>query len=94
MNFENEQVSSSEQSQQRMQNVPETIEEEKQSDSDMINDEEMIEIAEKVLIRITQKVNSLGIDFREIFAQDLILEEIEGHRFELLAPMHFLEGLS
>ena len=58
-----------------------------------IDDEEMISIAENCLIKIAEELLNKRITVRQLFREDIIDEEIEGEKIELLLPLSFLEGL-
>lgn len=58
-----------------------------------IDDEEMIGIAENCLIRIAEELLNKKVTIRQLYREDIIDEEIEGEKIELLLPLSFLEGL-
>lgn len=58
-----------------------------------IDDEEMINIAENCLIKIAEELLNKNITVRQLYKDDIIDEEIEGEKIELLLPVSFLEGL-
>lgn len=58
-----------------------------------IDDEEMISIAENCLIKIAEELLNKKITIRKLYKDDIIDEEIEGEKIELLLPLSFLEGL-
>ena len=58
-----------------------------------IDDEEMISIAENWLIRIAEELLNKKVTIRQLYRDDIIDEEIEGEKIELLLPLSFLEGL-
>jgi len=58
-----------------------------------IDDEEMISIAENCLIKIAEELLNKKLTIRQLFKEDIIDEEIEGEKIELLLPLSFLEGL-
>lgn len=58
-----------------------------------IDDEEMISIAENWLIRIAEELLNKKVTIRQLYKEDIIDEEIEGEKIELLLPLSFLEGL-
>lgn len=58
-----------------------------------IDDEEMIGIAENCLIKIAEELLNKKMTIRMLFRDEIIDEEIEGEKIELLLPLSFLEGL-
>lgn len=58
-----------------------------------IDDEEMISIAENCLIKIAEELLNKKMTVRMLFREEIIDEEIEGEKIELLLPLSFLEGL-
>lgn len=76
------------------------IETEKSKDQDdlqdenaEIDDEQMITIAENCLIRIAEELLSKEITVRQLFEGEILAEEIEGEKIELLFPTSFLDGI-
>lgn len=64
-----------------------------ENEDDYINDEEMIRIAETCLVRISDALNRQNISIQQLFSHNIMTETIEGQTIELLAPIHFIEGL-
>ena len=64
-----------------------------ENDDDYINDEEMIRIAESCLIRISDELKKKNITIQELFKENIMVESIGDQDIELLAPIHFIEGL-
>lgn len=58
-----------------------------------IDDEQMISIAENCLIRIAEELLDKKLTIRQLFRGDIIEEEIEGEKIELLFPTSFLDGI-
>lgn len=58
-----------------------------------IDDEQMIGIAENCLIRIAEELLAKKMTIRQLFKGEIIEEEIEGEKIELLFPTSFLDGL-
>lgn len=62
-------------------------------DDDYIDDEEMIRIAESCLIRISEELKKQNIEIKQLFEENIMVENIGDQTIELLAPIHFIEGL-
>lgn len=75
------------------QNDPQKPTEEGEGLDQEFDDEEMISIAENCLIKIAEELLNKRITVRQLFSEDIIDEEIEGEKIELLLPLSFLEGL-
>lgn len=58
-----------------------------------IDDEQMISIAENCLIRIAEELLNKKMTIRQLFKGEIIDEEIEGEKIELLFPTSFLDGI-
>lgn len=58
-----------------------------------IDDEQMISIAENCLIRIAEELLNKKLTIRQLFKGEIIEEEIEGEKIELLFPTTFLDGI-
>lgn len=58
-----------------------------------IDDEQMITIAENCLIRIAEELLSKDMTVRQLFEGEILAEEIEGQKIELLFPTSFLDGI-
>ena len=70
---------------------PET--EEAEGEGADIDDEQMISIAENCLIRIAEELLNKNVTVRQLFEGEILAEEIEGEKIELLFPTSFLEGI-
>jgi hypothetical protein len=64
-----------------------------EEDDEYIDEEEMLDVAEKCFYRIAQELINKGVSVREAFANFIIKEEIEDMELELLSPIGFLEGI-
>ena len=62
-------------------------------DDEYINDEEMIKIAETCLMRISNELKEKNVTIHDLFNENIMSEDIEGQKIELLAPLHFIEGI-
>lgn len=58
-----------------------------------IDEDEMIDVAEKIFIRMSQALIENGVSVRSAFDRHIQIAEINGQPFELIAPMGFLEGI-
>lgn len=58
-----------------------------------ITDEEMIGLAENCLVRIAEELLNKKMTLRELFEGEIIAEDLEGEKIELLFPTSFLDGL-
>jgi hypothetical protein len=58
-----------------------------------IDDEQMISIAENCLIRIAEELLNKKMTIRQLFKGEIIEEEIEGEKIELLFPTSILDGI-
>jgi hypothetical protein len=45
------------------------------------------------LVRISNELKDQNISIHELFKDNIMVEQIEGQEIELLAPLHFIEGL-
>lgn len=79
--------------QEKQQTNRSTPSNEGENEDDYINDEEMIRIAETCLVRISDALNRQNLSIHQLFAHNIMTETIEGQKIELLAPIHFIEGL-
>lgn len=64
-----------------------------ENDDDYINDEEMIKIAENCLLRISDELAKQKKTIHGLFKEHIMIEVIEDQEIELLAPIHFIEGI-
>jgi len=67
--------------------------EKEQEDDDYIDEEEMLDIAERCFVRIAEAILDSGISVRQAFSPFIIQEDFEGEALELLSPIGFLEGV-
>lgn len=68
-------------------------EEDYENDNDYIDEEEMLDIAERCFMRIAEAILEAGVSVRQAFSPFIIREEFEGETLELLSPIGFLEGV-
>lgn len=62
-------------------------------DEDLIDEEEMLDIAERCFVRIAEAIIGKGLSVRQAFNNFIIREDMEGEVLELLSPIGFLEGI-
>ena len=63
-------------------------------DDDDIDEDEVIDVAEQIFVRIAEKiVQQERQSIREVFQGDIFVAEIEGEQIELLSPMGLLDGI-
>ncbi|CDW75040.1 UNKNOWN [Stylonychia lemnae] len=62
-------------------------------DNEEINEEQMLDVAERCFVRIAEAIIKAGLSVRDSFANFLIVERIEDQVIELLSPIGFLEGV-
>ena len=53
----------------------------------------MIDVAEKIFIRIADEIVKNRVTIRSVWQRCLLLAEIEGQEYELLAPEGLIEGM-
>jgi len=53
----------------------------------------MIDVAEKIFIRVAEQIIHQSTTVREIFKSSLFPAVIDGDEYELLTPMGLLEGV-
>lgn len=53
----------------------------------------MIDVAEKIFVRIADEIIKQQLSVREIWSQHIFLAEIDGEEYELLAPEGLIEGM-
>ena len=53
----------------------------------------MIDIAENCLIKIAEALLQHNVSIRVLYQSEIVSEEIEGQKIELLSPLSFLEGI-
>lgn len=53
----------------------------------------MIDIAENCLIKIADALQQHNVTIRILYQNEIVTEEIEGQKIELLSPLSFLEGI-
>ena len=69
------------------------MKENEEGEDDYIDEEEMLDIAERCFVRIADAILNSGISVRQAFSPFIIREEFEGDALELLSPIGFLEGV-
>ena len=62
-------------------------------EEDYIDEEEMLDIAERCFMRIAEAILENSVTVRQAFAPFIIREDFEGETLELLSPIGFLEGV-
>ena len=67
--------------------------EEDKKDEEVIDEEQMLDIAEKCFVRIADSIIGRGLSVREAFKKHIVREMDDGQEIELLSPMGFLEGI-
>jgi hypothetical protein len=74
---------------------PDAFEEEGEAEAEAeeIDEDEMIDVAEKIFIRMSTALIENGVSVRSAFDRHIQIAEINGQPFELIAPMGFLEGI-
>mmetsp|Transcript_31960 Transcript_31960/g.31229 ORF Transcript_31960/g.31229 Transcript_31960/m.31229 type:complete len:201 (+) Transcript_31960:302-904(+) len=73
--------------------VKDEKEEGEEDDDDYIDEEEMLDVAEKCFYRIAQEIINRNYNTKKAFGKHIVIEEIEGMNLELLSPVGFLEGI-
>lgn len=68
-------------------------EEDDYQDDDYIDEEEMLDIAERCFVKIAESILEAGVSVRQAFSPFIIREDFEGEALELLSPIGFLEGV-
>jgi hypothetical protein len=63
------------------------------NEDDYIDEEEMLDIAERCFVKIADAILEAGVSVRQAFQPFIIRDEIEGETLELLSPIGFLEGV-
>lgn len=53
----------------------------------------MINVAEKIFIRVAEEIIQQGSTVRRVFARSIFDADIEGDHYELISPMGLLEGI-
>ena len=69
------------------------MKENEEGEDDYIDEEEMLDIAQRCFVRIADAILNSGISVRQAFSPFIIREEFEGDALELLSPIGFLEGV-
>jgi hypothetical protein len=64
-----------------------------EDDDDYIDEEEMLDIAERCFVKIAEAILEAGLTVRQAFNPYIIREDFEGEALELLSPIGFLEGV-
>ena len=62
-------------------------------EEDQIDEEEMLDIAEKCFARIAKEIQDRGLTVAGAFEKYVQIEEIEGEALALMSPVSFLEGI-
>ena len=66
----------------------------KKTEEGVIDEEEMLDIAEKCFMRIAEAIIQKGVTVRDAFKQQIIKDDSEQQEeMELLSPIEFLEGV-
>ena len=61
---------------------------------DVVDEDEMIDVAEQIFIRIAEAVQKQEIhSIRQVFQENIIDAEFDGQIVELLSPQGLLEGI-
>ena len=68
-------------------------EEDDYQDDDYIDEEDMLDIAERCFVKIAESILEAGVSVRQAFSPFIIREDFEGEALELLSPIGFLEGV-
>jgi len=58
-----------------------------------VDEDEMIDVAEKIFIRIAEEIIQQKTSVRAIFQNNIFDADIDGEQYELLSPMGLLEGI-
>lgn len=64
-----------------------------QEDEEDVDEDEMIDVAEKIFIRIAEEIIQQKTSVRAIFQNNIFDADIDGEQYELLSPMGLLEGI-
>ena len=64
-----------------------------QEDEEDVDEDEMIDVAEKIFIRIAEEIIQQKTSVRAIFQSNIFDADIDGEQYELLSPMGLLEGI-
>jgi hypothetical protein len=64
-----------------------------QEDEEDVDEDEMIDVAEKIFIRIAEEIIQQKTSVRTIFQSNIFDADIDGEQYELLSPMGLLEGI-
>lgn len=62
-------------------------------EEDDVNEDEMIDVAERIFIRVAEEIIQQGTTVRQVFERNIFGAEIDGEQYELLTPMGLLEGI-
>lgn len=78
----------------RFESTPEGMKKMGGEESDAeIDEEEMIDTAEKIFIRMADHMFNMKLNVRSAFKEHIFAVEVNNEALELIAPMGFLEGL-
>lgn len=58
-----------------------------------VDEDEMIDVAEKIFIRIAEKIIAQKTSVRSVFQRNIFHAEIDGEQYELLSPLGLIEGI-
>ena len=91
---EKEDSYSEEQYGDRFESTPEGMKKKpEESEEQEIDEEEMIDTAEKIFIRMADHMFNMKMTVRSAFKSHIFAVEVNNEALELIAPMGFLEGL-
>jgi len=62
-------------------------------DDDYIDEEEMLDIAERCFVKIAEAIIKSGLTVKKAFKNYIIREEVADTHIDLLSPIGFLEGI-
>ena len=64
-----------------------------EGEKDEVDEDEMIDVAEKIFIRIAEEIIAQKLTVRKVLQRNIFYAEIDGEQFELLSPMGLIEGI-
>jgi hypothetical protein len=64
-----------------------------EEEEEELGEDEMIDVAEKIFIKIADEICKQRKTVRDIWHQYLFIGEIEGEEFELLSPEGLIDGM-
>jgi hypothetical protein len=68
--------------------------EEEEEEGELLNEEDMLDIAEHTLLRIANELKQQGVSVRELFDEFIAEAVIDGEPIEVLTQIGFFEGLA